>query len=199
MPPARVLRQGCGALPAGRASVVAAGDFGGFAKIVHDAADGVRVLDEDGYAMAVEDEKGEGSEDEEPAGDERDLRDEGTVLILVGDEEDEEHIDEGTHEDADAGLRHPVLHETVEETRAEKVGDHGEHKERDRKDEGKDGADAAHHGAKDGAGIVDAAHGEPVGEVNNVVGGEHVGEHGEGKEEHGAQRHFERHEPEIDV
>jgi len=79
-------------------------------------------LNQNGNAVAVEDQKAEGTEHQEPTGNERYLRDKRSMRILMGDQEDQKDIDERTHKDADTGLRYPVLHEPVEKSRAKQIG-----------------------------------------------------------------------------
>src|SRR5208337_5584429 len=56
-------------------------------QVIDDARDHVRILDGSGNAMAVIDEEGKTRDHEEPARDERDLRNEGRLRVLVGHQE----------------------------------------------------------------------------------------------------------------
>jgi hypothetical protein len=58
---------------------------------------------------------------------------------------------------------------------------------------------ASKHGAKDGSGIVYAAHGKPIRQVDDVIRSEHVWRHRDREEEQRRQGHLERYYPQVDI
>ena len=168
-------------------------------QVIDDARDHVRILDGGGNAMAVIDEEAKTCDHEEPARDERDLRNKSRVSVLMGHQEDQTQVDESGHEEANGGLRDPILKESIEQAWTEQRGHHREHEKRDREDQRQDRADAAEHRAQDRAGVVDATHGEPLGDVNDAASIQHVRDHGEPEQDEARQGEFQRNPPEIYV
>jgi hypothetical protein len=115
-------------------------------QVVDDRADHIGILDRCRDPMTVVDEESETQHDEYPARDQRDLRDERRLRILMRDEEDKADVYERTHEQADRELGDPVLEEPVKQPRAEQRRDHRQHEQRDRENKGEHGRNRPHHG-----------------------------------------------------
>ena len=168
-------------------------------QVVDDRADHVGVLDRCRDPVAVVDEEREADDDEHPARDQRDLRDERRLRVLVGDEEAQADVDERAHEQADRRLGHPVLQEAIEQARAEQRRDHRQHEQRDREDQREHGRDRAHHRRQDRARVVDAAHRQPRRDVDDPVLVEDVGDQGEAEQRDRGERELQRNPPQVDV
>jgi hypothetical protein len=91
------------------------------------------------------------------------------------DEKDEADVHKGAHEQADCDLGDPVLQEPVKQAWAEQSRDHREHEQRNRENQRKHSCDRAHHGRENRARVVDAAHGQPRRNVDDVILVEDIG------------------------
>ena len=149
--------------------------------------------------MAVDDEKAEARDDQQPRRDERHLRDEPGVCVLVCHEEDEAEVHERRHEEANRELRHPVVKKAIEKAWTEERRHHRQHEQCNREDEREDRAHAPEHRAQDRAGIVDAPHREPCGQMDDSECIEDVGHHRDAEERHAPERQREGDLPEVHV
>ena len=129
--------------------------------------------------MAVVDKEPEAEHDEHPTGEQRNLRDERRLLILMRNEEDEADVHERAHEYADCGLSDPVLQEPVEQARAEQRRDHRQHEQCNRENQREHGRHRAHHRRQDRARVVDTAHRQPGRDANHAILVEDVRNQGE--------------------
>jgi len=66
-------------------------------------------------------------------------------------------------------LGNPVLQEPVEQARAKQRRDHRQHEECDPRNQREHGRDGAHHRRQDRARVINAAHRQPRGDVNDAI------------------------------
>jgi hypothetical protein len=164
-------------------------------QIVDDRADHVGVLDRSRDSMAVVDEEPEAEHDEYPGRDQRDLRDERRLRILMRDEEDEADVHERAHEHADRDLGDPVLQEPVEQSGAKQRRDHRQYQQRDRENQREHSRDRAHHRSENRTRIVDAAHRQPRRDVNVARLVENVGNQSDPEQPDWNERELQRYPP----
>lgn len=120
-------------------------------QIIDDRADHIGVLNRCRDAMAVVGEEPKTHNDKHPTRDQRDLRDERRLRILMRNEKDDADVYKRAHEQTDLELRNPVLQKPVKEARTEQRRNHRKHEQRDRENKGEHSRDRAHHGRENRA------------------------------------------------